>query len=92
MDKDYTADDRVDDGAADGRPDLAALRNLWAERDRRYAMLDFPLKPGAVESVRAYRVREANDLPVGQRSVAFFEALTWTPNERDIVLRDFFRR
>lgn len=82
-DQEYRADDRVDeDDDWPGQPaDFNALAAMWAERDARYATLDRPLREDQIESIRAGRKREVNDLPVKDRARAFARAATWYPPE-----------
>lgn len=75
----YKADDRRKDEEDDddGMPaTYAALAIMWSERDSRYTA---PIKPEQIETVRAYRLREANMLPPKERGRAAVMAMRWYP-------------
>ena len=69
------------EGVRGGRTTVAALLDLWAERDERYTGLASPLDPAAIKAIREFRLLEVRDLtPQEQVSSGLAtRALTWVP-------------
>ena len=66
-------------GVREANPDLLALIALWDDRDMQYAQSSRPLSEAQIETIRAFRMREANDLPPKQRGRAGMMILSWYP-------------
>lgn len=56
---------------------LAAIQNLWAERDMAYA--GQTLTAQQIKAIREFRKSEVNDLDPYYRAVAWVKAHTWFP-------------
>lgn len=54
------------------------LVGLWRVRDQRYAMRR-PLSESEIDSVKAWRRSEVDDLPAPERTVPWNLLIRWTP-------------
>ena len=63
-------------------PAADALVALWNDRDHRYTLRRYDLSRDAIEGVRDWRMREANEIGNADSAVLYVMALRWAPPER----------
>ena len=60
-------------------PTLSDLVAIWRDRDVQYAKATRALTEDQIEAIRAFRIKEVNDLPPALRARAWGIAKSWAP-------------